>query len=143
VPLKVDIRDGIVILDMKQMCLGQAKEMQMEMEITGVPSELPGDLQPGKKLKDAEVTMTVNMVFMKMKTVIKMTGGECVAIEDVTVPAGTFKCYKVTQTVSTTVMNKDVVTRTISWYAPGIGVVKTESYNKNQLQSSMELVEMN
>jgi len=144
VPCKVIIKDGVMILDMNQMFSGQMKDSQLKMEVTGVPMELPSDMQPGQSLKDAEMTMSIDMVFTKMKTTMKMTNGKCLAIEDVTVPAGTFKCYKITQTVSTSVMGRSAVSQTISWYAQGIGTVKTETYNdKNQLQSTQQLVEMN
>jgi len=142
-PCKVIIKDGVMILDMNQMFAGQQKDSQMKVEVTGVPMELPGNMQPGQSLKDAEMTMSVDMVFTKMKTTMKMTDGKCLAIEDVTVPAGTFKCHKITQTVSTTVFGKSAVSQTLSWYAPGIGTVKTETYNsKDQLQSSQELITM-
>ena len=144
VPLKVIIKNGVMILDMKGMFAGQMKDQQIKMEITGVPMELPGNMQPGQSLKDANMTMTMNMGIMKLKTEMKMTDGKCLAIEDVTTPAGTFKCHKIAQTVSTSVMGKNVVSRTVSWYAPGIGTVKTESYSdKDKLQSSTELVEKN
>ena len=144
IPCKVIIKNGVMILDMNQMFAGMQKDAGLKMEVTGVPMELPGNMQPGQSLKDAEMTMSIDMAFMKMKTTIKMTGGKCLAIEDVTVPAGTFTCHKITQTVSTTVMGKNAVSQTLSWYAPGTGTVKSETYNdKNQLQSSMELVEMN
>ncbi len=140
VPCKVIIKDDVVILDMNQMFAGQQKDQQVKMEITGVPMELPGNMQPGQALKDADMTMTLDMGIMKMKTVIKMTDGKCLAIEDVTVPAGTFKCHKITQTVTTTIMKRDVTAKSISWYAPGVGTVKNESYDdKDKLQSSMEL----
>jgi len=141
---KVIVKDGVVILDMNQMFAGQIKDSQMKVDITGIPMELPTNMQPGQSLKDAEATMSIDMGFMKMETTIKMTEGKCLAVEDVTVAAGTFKCHKITQTVTTTVLGKDIVSRTISWYAQGIGTVKTESYNsKDQLQGSTELVEMN
>jgi len=143
-PCKVVVKDGVMILDMNQMFAGQMKNAQMKVDITGVPMELPVNMQAGQSLKDAEVTMSIDMGIMKMKTTMKMTDGKCLAIEDATVAAGTFKCHKITQTVTTTVMGKTVVSRTLSWYAPGIGTVKTESYNdKDQLQSSQELVEVN
>jgi hypothetical protein len=143
-PMKVVIKNGVVILDMNQMFLGSQKTSPMKMEITGMPMELPNNLQAGQSLKDADVTMSLDMGIMKMKTVMKMTDGKCLAIEDVTVPAGTFKCHKITQTVTTTVMGRTTTGRTVSWYAPGIGTVKNESYDsKDKLQSSMELVEMN
>jgi hypothetical protein len=142
--LKVDIKDGMVILDMKQTFfdLGQAKEMQTMMNITGVPMELPSDLQPGQLLKDAEMTMSVNLGIMKMETKMKMTGGKCLAVEDLTVPAGTFKCHKIRQSVYTTVMGNTINALTMSWYASGIGIVKMETYNdKGELKNSIELVE--
>ncbi len=143
VPCKVTIKDDVVFMDMNQVFAGQMKDQQMKMEVTGVPMELPNNMQPGQSLKDADMTMTIDMTIMKMKTVMKMTDGKCLAIEDVTVPAGTFKCHKITQTVTTTVMKRDVTARTVSWYAPGVGTVKTETYNdKDKLQGSTELVEM-
>ena len=144
VPCKVIIKNGVMILDMNQMFAGMQKDAGLKVEITGVPMELPSNMQPGQSLKDAEMTMSIDMAIMKMKTTVKMTDGKCLAIENVTVPAGTFTCHKIAQTVSTTVMGKNVVSQTVSWYAPGVGTVKSETYNgKNQLQSSMELVEMN
>jgi len=143
VPCKVVIKDGVMILDMGQMFAGMQKA-GIQAEITGMPMELPNSLQPGQSLKDADATMSLNMGIMRMKTTIKMTGGKCLAIEDVTVPAGTFKCHKITQTVATTAMGRTSTSRTVTWYAPGVGNVKSETYDeKDKLQSSTELVEMN
>ena len=143
-PCKVIIKDGVMILDMNQMFAGQIKDPQLKVSITGMPMELPDNMQPGQSLKDADVTMSIDLGVAKMETTMKMTDGKCIAIEDVTVPAGTFKCHKITQTVTTTVMGRNIVSRSISWYAPSIGQVKTESYDeKNQLQSSTALVEVN
>ena len=141
IPCTVVIRDGVVILDMNQMFIDQMKTPDLKVEFTGVPMELPGNLQPGQSLKDANMTMTMEMGIMKMRTDMKMTDGQCQAIETVAVRAGTFTCHKITQTVTTTVMRKDVVSTVISWYAPGIGTVKSESYNnKNKLTGSIELI---
>ena len=142
IPYKVIIKDDVMTLDMNQMFTNLPQDTRAAVEITGVPMELPGDLQPGQPLKDANMAMTMDMGIMKMKTEMKMTDGKCLGIEEVTVPAGTFECHKITQTVTTTIMKRPVVTRTVSWYAPGTGVVKTESYDeKDKLQSSTELVE--
>jgi len=144
IPLQVVIKNGVMIMDMKGMFAGQQKDQQIKMEISGVPMELPNNMQPGQTLKDADVTMSMDMGIMKLKTTMKMTGGKCLAIENVTVSAGTFTCPKITQTVSTAVMGKNSTSQTVSWYAPGIGAVKTETYDdKGQLKGSTELVEMN
>ena len=142
-PFTVTIKDGVVILDMKQLLASMPQIDQGTVEITGIPMELPSNMQPGTTLKDAEITMKMDLGIMKMETVIKMTDGKCLAIEDVTTPAGTFKCHKVTQTSTTTMMGRNVKSRTVSWYAIGIGTVKTETYDeKDKLTSSTELVEL-
>jgi len=141
IPCTVVIKDDVVFLDMNQMFVDQKKVPDLKVEITGVPMELPGNLQPGQLLKDANMTMTIDAGIMKMRTDMKMTNGRCEAIEEVTVRAGTFTCHKITQTVTTTVMRKDVVTTVTTWSAPGIGTVKTETYNdKNKLTGSDELI---
>jgi len=151
IPLKMISKNGVMIMDMKGMFTVPQKDQRIKMEISGNPMELPNSLEPGQLLKDADITMNMDMGIMKLKTTMKMTGGKCLAIEDVTVPAGTFTCSKVTQTVSTSTVGEnaamagqDSTSQTISWYAHGIGIVKTETYDdKGQLKGSSELVEMN
>jgi hypothetical protein len=137
---QVTIKDNVVIMDMKQLFpTGQG----LKVEVTGTPMELPSNLRVGQALKDSVVTGTMDLGIMKMSTVIKMTEGKCLAIEDVRVPAGTFKCHKITQKITTTAMSVNNVGTTISWYAPNIGTVKTESYDdKNKLISGSVLVEL-
>jgi hypothetical protein len=143
-PLTVMIKNGVLIVDLKSMFPNNLKDSGINMEVTGVPTELPGDMQPGQSLKDANATLAINMGIIKIKTTVQITDGKCLAIEDVTVPAGTFKCYKITQTSSTKILGKTITGNTITWMAPGIGNVKMESYNaKNKLLTSMELVEVN
>ena len=140
IPCTVIIKDGVVILDMNEM-LSQMNTTGLKAEITGVPMEIPGNLQAGQSLKDANMTLTVEAGIIKMRTDIKMTDGKCEAIEDITVAAGTFTCHKITQTITTTVMRKEVVAKSVAWYAPNIGTVKTESYDsKNKLTGIMELM---
>ena len=144
IPLTIHIKDGIMYFDLNSMMPAQKDQPQMgelKMEITGAPTEIPTNLQVGQTLKDANMVMSMNMGFIKMKTEVNLTNGKCLAIEDVTVPAGTYKSHKVTQTAQATVMKIQSTTTTITWYAPGIGTVKSETYDKdNKLQSSMELV---
>ena len=143
-PLTITIKDGVMIMDLSAMMPSQNGNPQMgdvKMEITGVPTEIPTNLQVGQTLKDANMVMSMNMGFLKMKTEVNMTDGKCLAIEDITVPAGTYKCHKVTQTAQATVMKIKSTSTTLTWYTPGIGSVKNETYDKNnKLQSSMELV---
>ena len=140
IPLKTVIEKGIVTFDMKQMFLDRPKDLQADMNITGMPMKLPSDIEPGWVLRNVDVIMTMSTGATKMMT---MTEGKCLAIEEVKVPAGTFRCHKITQIVACTEMNITTTTRVVSWYALGTGIVKTETYNdKDKLQSSMELIEL-
>ena len=147
VPLTIVIKDNVMTLDMNGFfsgaLSGALKDQSIKIEVSGTPVEIPGNLQVGQTIKDSETTMTMDMGIMKMDTVVKQTDGKCEAIEDVTVQAGTFKCHKISQTVTTTAMRKTQVMKVITWYAPGVGTVKTETYDtKNKLQGSSELVEV-
>jgi hypothetical protein len=139
----VTIKDGVLIMDVNQMVPTQMKEQGLKIEAKGIPMELPNTLRPGQAIKDAEVTVTMDLGVMKVNSVAKLTEGKCLAIEDVRVPAGTFKCHKITQKITTAAMNTNVVTTTVSWYAPNIGTVKSETYDdKNKLVSSSVLAEL-
>jgi len=138
---QVTIKDNVVIMDMRQ--LFPAQGQKVKVEVTGTPMELPNNLQPGQTLKNSEVTGKMDLGVMKTSTVIKMTEGKCLAIEDVRVPAGTFKCHKITQKFTAAAMGINTITTVISWYAPNVGTVKTETYDdKNNLVSSSVLAEL-
>jgi len=140
---KMVIKDGVLIMDINQMIPAQVREQgALKMEVKGTPMELPNNLQPGQSLKASEVTIAINLGVMNMNTVVK-TEGKCVAIEDVKVPAGTFKCYKISQKSTTTAMFITTTQTMVSWYAYNIGTVKTETYDdKDRLASSSVLVEV-
>jgi hypothetical protein len=139
---KVVIKDGVMIMDMNQMVPADLKDQGMKIDVKGTPMELPGSLQPGQALKTSEVTISMDLGIMKMDSKVK-TEGKCLAIEDVKVPAGTFKCHKISQKITTTAMNTNTVQTVISWYAPNVGTVKTETYDeKNKLVSGSVLAEL-
>jgi hypothetical protein len=137
VSFSVTVKNGVVEMDMKSFAAAGTEGL---VEIEGDNLSIPSTLAPGKKLPDVTFTMTVNLG-IKIRTEVSLTDQECLAIESVTVPAGTYTCHKVTQTGNATVMRKTVTTKTFTWYAPGIGTVKSEVYDdKGKLQASTELV---
>jgi hypothetical protein len=142
--LQVTVKDDVVIMDLKHRIPTQMKgQGGVRIEAKGTPMELPNNLKPGQSLKNSEITMTFDMGIVKMNAVGRMTEGKCLAIEDIRVPAGTFKCHKITQKVTTIVANATVVETLISWYAPNIGTVKSETYDdQNKLVASSVLVEV-
>lgn len=121
----------------------QDGEIPAEVEITGNNMEIPVNAQPGASLPDASVSMALKMGFVNMKMAADVTNRKVEAIEDVTVPAGTFKCLKFSSDVNATVMGMNVKSKSTDWYAKGIGLVKSESYDKSgKIQSTMHLTEL-
>jgi hypothetical protein len=113
--------------------------------LTGDTLRLPPKIKPGDRFKDANMAMTVDLGMMKMRTDIAVTDFKCLAVESVTVPAGTFEAYKMTQTVTTTntMVNVKQTTTNVSWNVLGIGPVKTVvTDEKGKVQSMTELYEV-
>lgn len=121
----------------------QNGEIPAEIQVTGNNLEVPSNPKPGDVLPDANVEMAMKLGFVNMKMSANVTNRKVEAIEDITVKAGTFKGYKFSSEVNSTVMGIKVNSKNTDWYAKGVGIVRTESYDKNgKLQSYMELIEL-
>jgi len=132
---RIVVKDGIMYLDMKGM-FGSIDGLD-GIQASGTAMKIPNNLSVGQALEDASAKVRIGFINCSAVT----TEGKCLAIEDVTVEAGTFKCYKITQKTNATVMGIKSAGTTLTWYAKGIGAVKTESYDKNdKLISSQELI---
>lgn len=121
----------------------QNGEIPASVEISGNNMELPLVPVPGVSLPDASVTMSMKMGFINLKMAVNVVNRRVEAIEDVAVKAGTYNAFKISGDVSGTILGVKVNTKSIDWYSYGIGVVKSESYDKKgNLESVMELVEL-
>ena len=114
----------------------------MEMDVTGTNIEIPNNLSVGQDLKDADMLMTLNMAGMNMKMTMNLINRKVESKESITTSAGTFDCYVISYTsefkmgIKQTFMAKD-------WIAEGVGVVKSESFNKNgKLMGYSELTQI-
>ena len=112
----------------------------MEVSIEGEDLTIPKKLTEGQELPDASTNIKagtggINIVNMT----VNITDRRVLGKESVTTPAGTFDCYKVTQTTDVKMMlGKEF--SSIEYYAEGIGVVRSETYDKKgNLDGYMEL----
>lgn len=101
--------------------------------------QLPAKLAVGYQLPIGDVRLDAS----GMAAVAMVTENEIIGREETTTPAGTFKCYVLKQTISTTVMGFGSTTTTKSWYSRGVGIVKTETMMAGRLVQRMELVNFN
>lgn len=121
----------------------QNGEIPAEVQVTGNEMEIPVNPSPGDVIPDARVEMALKIGFVNMKMSADLTNRKVEGIEDITVTGGTFKCYRISSDVNSSAMGLKAKSRSLDWYAKGIGVVKTESYDKNNtLQSHTELCEI-
>ena len=124
----MEVRNGNAMISM-----GQG-----DIDVTATDPELmriPNKLAVGYQLPLGE--MIVNVAGFRVKSTV--TENEVIDREEITTPAGTFKCYVVKQTYEGRVMGIKSSTTSKIWYARGIGMVKTETYSKGDLVSTSVL----
>lgn len=142
----ITCEDGTVRIDYKSLfptqMLQQYSEMDIEMDISGTDIELPNDLTVGQELADANVSIAMSMGGIKMNTTVDQTNRRVEKKESITVGAGTFDCYLITETSISKTMGAKIEMNSKLWLAEGVGMVKQESYKKNgNLMNRMELTE--
>lgn len=98
---------------------------------------IPSTLSVGQELECG----TIEWALMGLKSSHAVTSHNVVAQEEITTPAGTYNCFVVEQkyTMKSGFSKSEGMNKT--WYAKGIGVVKTENYDKKgKLIVSQQLV---
>ncbi len=134
---------NLLRLDMRAM-MGQGESMRsmenLDFEMEGDKLEIPINPTVGQKLPDGLLTMRAadkssQMVMMSSR--MNLTNRVAEAKESLTTPAGTFQCIRVKQHMNMENKAMGIPMRfemeSVSWYAPGIGQVKTETYRKDKL----------
>ena len=122
---------GVYYIDMKNLIGQQSMESykDMEMTIEGGNLEIPSSMKPGDLLKSGDMKMAFSSGGMTiMNMTINISNRKVEAVENLTTPAGTFECNKISYDVATKMM-VNVKTRGIEWYAKGVGMVKSETYS--------------
>jgi hypothetical protein len=142
--------DGVLKMDMNKFIpkdmFGSDAEIEFEME--GDYLELPESLEIGQSLKDGmiegKMTMEGNPAMANMGISVKIFNRKVEAKEDITTPAGSFPCYKISYDMESSTkvmgMNNKVIMKGIDYISEGVGVIKTESYNKKGDLSSYSLL---
>ena len=113
-----------------------AGSMGSDLKVTGNVPMMPENPSAGQKLEDCTVSIE------SLATKAEYTKVAVTKHEDVTTPAGTFDCWCLEYSTSTTMpFIKAVVNNTEQWMAKGVGVVKTVVKDKKgTVQSVTELV---
>jgi hypothetical protein len=126
---------GVMMIDMK-MSLPQQQNAQFakaDAKTENFFIEYPSSMKEGDKLKDGNMNMDIDNNGLK-QTVSMVTSDRVVeGKESVTTPAGTWDCYKISYHTKLNIKTMGIGAPFnfdgTEWYAPGFGVVKTESKN--------------
>ncbi len=144
--------DGNLKMSMDMFMSPEATK-QMEMEgMEGVEvsmdmgeMEFPNNLSVGQELNPCEMTMTAKMngiQIMSMQSEIK--DRKVLGKESITTEAGTFECFKIEQTSFVKMGFVKSETKSIIYISDGVGVVKSENYDKKgNLESYSEISKIN
>ena len=143
----VSIANGVSMYRLDDVMDAYFTTRGLNYTMTAGNMNVPSNLTQGSRLENTWLKIVVQVPIVGTVTAeTVITNLVCGGIETVTVPAGTFEAYKVTQTSTTTTTGwgrSPIVNTGITWYARGIGVVKSISYDsRGRLESSTELHEM-
>lgn len=136
--------NGEFFVDMSSMMdPSMAGTFGVDIKVTSSELTYPSSLSVGQTLPDANYTISSGSQGVTILSMtIDVTNRTVAAQESVTVPAGTFDCFKITYNVDTKMLFKINATAA-AWMTKGGGMVKTESYDKKgKLTSSMVLSEI-
>lgn len=140
----VQIVDGAVMVDINSILKLPAANGGA-ITLSGDTLRIPPKIKPGDRFRDANMAITVDLGIMKMVTEVAITNFKCLSVESVTVPAGTFEAYKITQTVTSInkMVNAAQTMTSVSWNVLGVGPIKTVVTDENgKVQSTAELQEI-
>jgi len=127
-----------VVIDTKSI-MGSAafdnfKKQGYDLKIESIDIEMPSKLTIGSSLKDADVKIKVyqgqNLI---SDMVISLVNRKVEAIESITTPAGTFKCYKISSESKTSskIMgySSESTIKVVDFFAENVGMVKSQTYD--------------
>jgi hypothetical protein len=124
---------GVMMMNMKMMLPQQQQEQFGKTEATAesVYIEYPSSMTVGDNLKDANFSMDANTNGMQQNITMNITDRKVEGKEKITTPAGSWDCYKISykarMAIKTLGIGIPINMSGTEWFAPGFGVVKTQS----------------
>jgi hypothetical protein len=112
----------------------------MEVEVENEQMDLPNKLTIGQMLQEGAITMKAKMEGMTLLNMrVRIYDRKVEKMERIKTPAGTFDCVKITEQTEIKMGLKRTMA-SATWYAVGVGMVKTEVYDKKgEVESSTVL----
>jgi hypothetical protein len=135
--------NGNLIWDMDEFARGLMPGEGMsgfEMKVSSTPLKYPSTLFIGKKLDDASITASFQKNKRNMFDITSnFINRKVEAYEQITTPAGTFTCYKISYDIESKAMQTFKIHQ-VEWMSEGVGMVRTESYDQAKKLTSYSVL---
>lgn len=129
----IQCKGGVIMVDMK-MSLPAAQQEQFgttDAKAENIYIEYPASMKAGDQLKDATMNIEIENKGMKQSVSMVVNNRKVEGKESVTTTAGTWECFKISYksriSIKTMGIGIPVNMEGTEWFAPGFGIVKTES----------------
>lgn len=109
----------------------------LEVTAEGGRTVLPSDIAPGDTLTDARG----KVMALGMTMYVSVTERKVIRTERLSTPAGVFDCVVVSEHKVEKGMMRDRETTALTWYARDIGMVRHDTYDKNMVLETSEVLE--
>jgi hypothetical protein len=140
-------------------CIGGALQMNLKMMLgeqqvkawgenakvtaKGEFLEFPASIREGDQLKDGKLEMDIKTEQgLDISMQLDITNRKAISKETITSPAGTWECMKLTsdQKITSRIAGIGIPIKmeVTEWYAPGVGVIKTETKYGSTLVTSIQ-----
>jgi len=107
-----------------------------DITATGNPALMPANMQPGDTLPDSHCVVKAGL----FELTVDISGRQVLRREQITTPAGTFDCVVARERKVEKGPFHHVDVWGDTWYAPGIGYVRHDEYDKNMKLETSEIL---
>jgi len=140
----VRCENGTVIVDMGKMLdpnMMTAYE-NMEFEVNADDLSIPKNAKPGDQLNDGTITVNVDTgTPVTVSISVTLSNRKVESREQVTTPAGTFDCLKITYDMESKVGFVKIKSSAAEYYSSTNGVIKSETFNKKGKLTGYSIIE--
>lgn len=129
----IQCKGGVMMVDMKLTLPAAQQEQFASADATAdnLYMEYPANMKVGEQLKDATMNLEIDNKGMKQSVNVVVNERKVAGQESITTTAGTWECFQISYksriTIKTMGIGIPVNVEGTEWFAPGFGVVKTQS----------------
>lgn len=140
---------GVIYLDARVSLPSAQMEAYKDMDVTADEAYIayPANMSEGQTLPDGSYSMTVSRNGSAFSEITyKVVNRKVEGKEKISTPAGTWDCWRIRSegqfkaTIANSGIGFPFNFATTEWFAPGFGIVKTETENKNGKMAGYTLI---